>query len=263
MRPYLAIVDARFRMLLQYRAAALAGIVTQVFWGLIRVMIFEAFYLSSKSPQPLDLKDVITYVWLSQAFLGMLPWNADAEIRQMIRSGTVAYELLRPVDLYNFWYSRAMATRTAPTFMRAMVVLPLASIFFGMQMPPSVPSAAAWLASMIGALLLGCAISTILNITIMWTISADGVSRIIPAVVTIFSGMIIPLPLFPDWARPILDLLPFAGLVDKPNRLFVGDIPPEGIWGVLALQLGWTLILVLIGKLMLAKGTKILVVQGG
>ena len=43
MRAYWAIFSARFRALLQYRAAAAAGCVTQVFWGLIRVMIFAGF----------------------------------------------------------------------------------------------------------------------------------------------------------------------------------------------------------------------------
>ena len=31
--PYRAVVSARYRMLLQYRAAAFAGLVTQCFWG--------------------------------------------------------------------------------------------------------------------------------------------------------------------------------------------------------------------------------------
>ena len=33
MRPYWAVIDARFRMLLQYRAAAIAGVWTQLFFG--------------------------------------------------------------------------------------------------------------------------------------------------------------------------------------------------------------------------------------
>ena len=37
-RPYLAIFAARFSMLLQYRAAALAGIATQFWFGAIMVM---------------------------------------------------------------------------------------------------------------------------------------------------------------------------------------------------------------------------------
>ena len=31
-------------MLLQYRAAALAGLWTQIFFGLVLIMIYEAFY---------------------------------------------------------------------------------------------------------------------------------------------------------------------------------------------------------------------------
>ena len=58
---------------------------------------------------------VASYVWLGQALLAMLPWNVDAEIRAMIRSGAVAYELCRPIDLYGLWFARALAQRTAPT----------------------------------------------------------------------------------------------------------------------------------------------------
>ena len=45
--PYRAVVSARYRMLLQYRAAAFAGLVTQCFWGAIRLMIVAAFYAAS------------------------------------------------------------------------------------------------------------------------------------------------------------------------------------------------------------------------
>jgi len=115
MRAYWAILSARFRTLLQYRAAAAAGFGTQLFWGLIKVMIFYAFYHSTAVRQPMAYKDVVTYVWLGQAMLMMLPWNVERDLREMIRWGAVAYELLRPLDLYSLWYSRALAWRTAPT----------------------------------------------------------------------------------------------------------------------------------------------------
>ena len=53
MRAYVAVFGARFRALLQYRAAALAGLGTQVFWGLIRVMIFGAFYATAAEAAPI------------------------------------------------------------------------------------------------------------------------------------------------------------------------------------------------------------------
>jgi ABC-2 type transport system permease protein len=209
------------------------------------------------------LEDVITYVWLGQALLAMIPWNTDPEIRQMIRTGTVAYELLKPVDLFNLWYTRTIATRTAPTLLRSIPIFILGMAFFGMQMPNSPASAIAFALATIGAVLLSVAISTLLNISLIWTLSGQGITRITAAAVILFSGMAIPLPLFPDWAQTILQLLPFAGLVDTPFRLYVGHIPPEQVIWVLTHQLIWTGIFVLWGRLLLRRGVQAMVVQGG
>ncbi len=104
-KSYTAVLSARFRTLLQYRAAAFAGFGTQLFWGLIRVMIFEAFYRSTTAPQPMTADEVITYIWLGQAFLVIIPYQgADPDVRAMVRSGNVVYELVRPTNLYFFWY---------------------------------------------------------------------------------------------------------------------------------------------------------------
>ncbi len=89
MRPYLAILRARYLMLLQYRAAALAGVGTQFFWGFIRIMILWAFYAASDADPPMAFAVVVSYVWLGQALLGLLPWNLEHEIAVMVRRGRV------------------------------------------------------------------------------------------------------------------------------------------------------------------------------
>jgi ABC-2 type transport system permease protein len=71
------------------------------------------------------------------------------------------------------------------------------------------------------------------------------------------------LQLFPDWAQPIIYALPFAGVLDLPARLYTGNIPPAGLAWVLAHQLAWTVALVAAGRLILARGTRRIVVQGG
>ena len=73
MRPYWAIFSARCRVLLQYRAAAFAGFATQLFWGLMRVMIFTAFYHSTSEVQPMSLRETIIYIWLGQAMFVLMP----------------------------------------------------------------------------------------------------------------------------------------------------------------------------------------------
>jgi ABC-2 type transport system permease protein len=262
-RPYLSLLDARFRLLLQYRAAAAAGIGTQIFWGWIRVMIFGAFYRSTTNAPPLDWGQMVSYIWLGQAMLGLFPWQLDRDVQGMIRSGTVAYELLRPVDLYGLWYSRAVAARAAPTLLRAVPQFLLAGLFFGLQAPPSLASGAAWLAATAGALLLAAAFTTLFTISLLWTLSGEGVTRLILAVAPLLSGLLVPLPFFPGWAQAILDFLPFRGLMDLPFRLYVGHIPAGQTGAVLLHQLAWTVALVLLGRALLAHGTRRLVVQGG
>ena len=232
--PYRAVVSARYRMLLQYRAAAFAGLVTQCFWGAIRLMILAAFYAASTQAQPMSLPEVVAYIWLGQAFFGMLPWNIDEEFAQKVRDGSVAYDLLRPVDLYAFWYSHTLAYRTAPTTLRAIPLGLLAILVL-----PRL-GLAEWALEGTAILGVGCA---------LWRVSRGGrgvVYRHHDAVAHLLAvdhlrrrhrpdhaggGHRVcrdgdPVTVVPRLVQPFLHWQPFRGLVDVPFRIYSGNIPP-------------------------------------
>ena len=68
--PYRAVFSSRVREELQYRAAAAAGLFTQVVFGFILIMVLLAFYSSSDVVSPLGVLDTVAYIWLAQALLG-------------------------------------------------------------------------------------------------------------------------------------------------------------------------------------------------
>ena len=272
LRPYAAVVSARFRVLLQYRAAAIAGLWTQIFFGLVLIMIYEAFYRSSTAAvQPMTFAQLVSYVWLGQALLATLPWNVDGDLKALIRSGAVAYELCRPIDLYGLWFARAAAHRTAPAVLRAvplaafaMFVLPLLGLGAWRLAPPASLAAGACFVIALGcAIVLGCAISTLINITLMWTVAGDGIIMLATTAVSLLSGLIIPLPLLPAWSQAVVRWLPFAGLFDLPFRIYNGHIAPAGLTLVLVRQLGWTIAIIVLGRWLLRRGMRRIVVQGG
>jgi ABC-2 type transport system permease protein len=263
MRPYIAILNARIRVILQYREAAIAGFGTQLFWGLMRVMIFTAFYRSVNSPQPMTLDETRNYVWLGQALLVLMPWNLDRDVASMIRSGNVAFELVKPVDLYWFWFHRAIAFRSAPGFFRAIPMFIIAGIFFGLHAPASIESGIAFVLSVLAAVLLSASITVLMSTTLFWTISGDGIVRILPSFIMLFSGITIPLPLFPDWAQPIINLLPFRGLMDLPFRLYMGHIPAHEAPFIIFTQLIWTSLIILLGRWLLVRASGRIIIQGG
>jgi ABC-2 type transport system permease protein len=262
-RPYLAIFGARFRALLQYRAAALAGLATQVFWGLVRVMIFTAFYAASSAPQPMTLPEVITYVWLTQALLLVLPWRPDPDVEQLVRSGNVAYELVRPVDLHGLWLARAVAQRTAPAVLRCLPMVVAAYAFLDLSAPAGPAAALAFAVSLVATVALSAALTTLLSVSVLYTLSGRGASVFMVSVVNFFSGAIVPLPLLPEWLQTIGSVLPFRGLMDTPFRLYMGHLPPADAALAVGHQLVWTLAIVLLGRVLLARALRRVVVQGG
>jgi ABC-2 type transport system permease protein len=263
MKPYLSILVSRFQTLLQYRAAAAAGVVTQIFWGIVRMMIFDAFYRSSSMPQPLTNDQAIAYIWLGQAMLVLTILSVDADVAAMIRSGSVAYEMTRPLDLYAMWFSRALSGRAAPLLLRSIPIFMIASLFFGIASPVSVLAGTLFLFSSLLALMTAAALIALMTVTLLWTISGEGISRLAPGVIFVFSGIIVPLPLLPGWAQRVAEVLPFRGLIDTPFRLYLGEMHGASAVTALLLQAGWLIVLVVVGRLTLMRGVQRLVVQGG
>lgn len=263
MKASAAIFSARFRTLLQYRAAAAAGLVCQIFFGLVHAAVLGAFYALAPKGQPLRLAEALTYVWLGQGFFRLIPMGVDTEVRALIRSGAVAYELARPLDLYNLWYTRSLASLTAPVLLRCAPVLLFAGLFMGLQPPVSLNAGLLFAAALGLAALLGAALMTLLTISLLWTLEGDGIARMTLIAVWIGSGIVLPLPLFPDALQALIAVLPFRGLLDTPFRLYMGHLAVADAPLALLHQWIWTLALVGLGRWALHRGIRRLVVQGG
>jgi ABC-2 type transport system permease protein len=256
----------RFAVQLQYRAAAAAAFFTQLFFGFVRVMVFQAFYASSTSVQPISVEQAVTYTWIVQSTLRMQPWGGDNDVIDMIRDGNVAYELCRPLDLYFNWYCRLISQRIVPALLTGIPLFALVLLLpegFGPKLPVSPAAGAAWFISMGFALLLGCAIGNLMTLSTLWTLAGYGMQRIVPGLVIIFSGSIVPLVYYPDWAQVILKFMPFSGLVDIPLRFYLGVLPVSELFSFTLLQCGWTLFFIIAGILILKAGMRRVVVQGG
>jgi ABC-2 type transport system permease protein len=269
--PYLSAFRMRFVLMLQYRAAAIAGFATQCWWGFIKVMVFAAFFASTTAHQPIDFGQAVTYTWLGQAFLALLPWAGDPDIAEMVRTGNVSYERLRPLDTYFYWYARAMAwmaaravPRSAMMFVLAAVLVPIMGLGdWRLRMPASPACALLFVIAMACVLMLASALVMLINILTVVTLSDRGANAIAVPLVLILSGSIVPLPFFPNWMQPFLFLQPFAGLVDIPYRIYFGNLSGWTALAAVALALVWAGVIALIGHRWMSATMGRLQVQGG
>jgi len=272
-RPYVAAFSARFMLMLQYRAAAVAGFATQCWWGAIKVMIYAAFYRASPGATnaPMTLSQVITYTWLAQGFLALAPWTTDPDIALAVRSGAVSFDRLRPVDTYSLWYARAAAWMTSRAVPRAALMFLLAGIIlpvFGLsewawKLPPTLAQAALFGMSLVLVVALASAVVMILNIAVVVTLNERGVNYLLSPFTVVLSGNLLPLALFPDWMHRLLFLQPFAGIVDIPFRIYSGNLEGREAFAGVGLQALWTLLLVAGGRAWMHRVMQRLDIQGG
>src|SRR5215212_2478799 len=272
-RPYVAAFSARFLLMFQYRAAAFAGFLTQCWWGAIKIMVYAAFYrASAASTHPaITLAQVATYTWLNQALLALMPWSCDPEVAAAMRTGVVSYDRLRPVDAYAFWYARAAAFMTSRAAPRAVLMALVAGV--GMRVlgfrelswapPPNLAQAVLFALSLVLMVCLSSAFMMLLNIAVVLTLNDRWVTQSLSPFLVIFSGSLVPLALYPDWAQRALFFQPFAGIVDIPFRIYSGNLAGTLAAEGLALQALWTAVLVIGGRLWMERVMRRLEVQGG
>lgn len=267
MRKYLAFFRLRFSMGLQYRAAAVAGIVTQFFWGAMELLAFRAFYQADPGAFPMSFQATASYVWMQQAFLALFAaWMFENEIFQCIRDGSVAYELCRPVDLYAMWFARSAANRVSRAVLRCAPILLVAAFLpapFGMTAPQSLSAFLWWAVTMVLGLGVTVGFGMLIYLVTFFTLSPDGVRMVAVSLVEILQGGIIPLPFFPDGLRQVLELLPFAAMQNVPLRAWSGDLSGQDLYAAAGLQLFWAVALVGSGWLLSQKALQKTVVQGG
>ncbi|NVM87400.1 ABC-2 type transport system permease protein [Variovorax sp. SG517] len=273
-RPYIAAFASRFQQMLQYRTAALAGFATQCWWGGIKVMVFAAFYghaATTGASTPMSLAQAITYTWLAQGLLVLLPWLGDPEVAQAVRTGAVAYDRLRPVDAYALWFARSagwIAARVLPRVALmaafAMVALPVLGLGeWAWQLPAGVAAGLAFVLSAVLALLLSTSMVMLLNVAATAALNERGISAVATPVVIVFSGNLLPLAMLPDAWQTALLLQPLAGLMDIPARLYFGQLQGWQAVGGLGLQAFWIAVLVALGHLAMGRTMRGLQVQGG
>jgi len=266
MRVYGSILKLRLLVGFQYRTAAIAGVATQLFWGFITIMVFEAFYKYAQTP-PISLKELIDYIWLKQAFLVFITlWFRDNELFDLITSGNIAYELCRPCELYGFWYAKLLAQRLSSAFLRCFPILFVALLLtkpYNMTPPQSFSAFLLFLTALILGLLLLVSISMFLYISVFLTMSPVGSLLIFSVIGEFFAGLIIPVPLMPEPLQKIADLLPFRWTADFPFRVYSGHIPvQEAIMGIV-IQTVYTIILIWLGRAALNHVLRRVAVQGG
>ena len=267
MKSYLSYFKLKFKTGLQYRAAAIAGMSTQIFFGIVYISVYVAFFESDATNLPMKLSELVSYLWLNQCFFSLIyMWYKDKEIINLIKSGNIAYELCRPQNLYLMWTSKLLGERLSKVLLRFLPVIIFAVLLpspFNLSLETTLLRFILFIISLVFSSILVTVLILFYHIICLFTLDEKGIVNMFMVVSDILSGLVIPIPFFPTYLQKITNILPFRYVSDFPFRLYVGNITMnEGLTSIIV-QFIWIIILVILGNILMKRALKKAVIQGG
>lgn len=264
LRTYLKLFRAGFARQSNYRLAMFAGLATNIVFGFIRASILFAVLDSAGGTLGgYDKGSISAYVWLSQGLLGAIELSGRAEIGDRIRTGDVAVDFTRPVDLQT-WHLAEDMGRAAYTFIpRGLPSVLIGALTFGLSMPRT---ALPYILGIV-SIALGIAISFYCRYAVnalgFWLIDTRGARTAYLVTSNFLAGLYVPVALFPHWLQTIAVATPFPSILQVPINVISGkDTGLDAVLLVLV-QVFWLGVTCLAGRMLTNAGRQKLVVQGG
>lgn len=264
---YIAYFKIKFLNEIQYKVAAIAGSLTQFAWGFMYIMLYAAFLKEETSDY--SISQMSTYIWLNQAFFALFNmWAVDKEILEECRNGTISMELVKPVGLYSIWHSKTLGSKVAKALLRSIPIFLICSMpFLGVYKISCPASISAFIYSIIAFVLsVGVALAycMLMYITVMKTVSSQGVRNAFNLVFDFCSGGLFPIPFMPDKVVKVLRFTPFYYTQNVSSNIYNGYISGDKeIIKIIIIQVIWLVLLTGIGKAIMQRQIRKIEVNGG
>ncbi len=262
MRLWWEVARRGWRQRSAYRAAVVAGLFTNASFGALRAYVLLAVLAQRDTVGGFDETAAVGFVFFTQALLAPVMLFGWTDIADRVRSGDIATDLYRPVDLQHYSMATFAGRSAFELVFRSLPIVAVGVVAFRIPLPP-VDLLPAVVLTVTLAVLVGFALSFVLNLLAFWLLDSDGIATIATSVGFVLAGLAIPLPFLPSPFAGIAQALPWASMLQRPVEVMLGLHGGLELAGVLAVQALWAVVLLLFGQWLLSRATARVVVHGG
>lgn len=263
MRLFIEITLASIRRQLTYRATIFAGLLTNYFFGIFRIVVLVALYGDRETVAGVSVDGGITYMVLIQATIAYLSMFSWFDLMQSVYTGEIVTDLLKPLSLYTSWMARDLGRAIVQFIFRGVLILLMYLPFYPVEFPDSAIQWAALAVVIVLSWWVSFSWRFLINLSAFWTPNAVGIGRFFFIISWFFSGFLMPLRYYPDWVIRIAAYTPFPYMVNIVMDTFIGILNGPELAAALAAQAAWALGLTFTGLAVMRLGVRRLVILGG
>lgn len=251
------------KLVLAYRFEALVQLVSASVVALLNWSLWTAIYQGRDQVVGRSAAEMTTYVvvaWVITTFYGT---RVDQTLSARFREGLIAVDLLRPWDLHLHHYFRDLGRAGVALVLTTLPLFLWTGTLLGLRGPRHWWTLPVFALSLLLAHAISFGFAWLVGIASFRLRNAAGLAHLKATIISVFSGSLIPLDLYPGFLRPLVLALPFQGMSHTPANLFTERIPLEHLWQPLAVQAAWAVGLFLLGRWAFRGALRAVVVQGG
>lgn len=266
-RLYLAVAAGGFRRYATYGTATAAGVFTNTVFGFIVAYTYIALWDERPGLGGYDQAQALTFVWVSQSLLAagaLIGGGFQEELQERVRTGDIAVDLYRPADLQMWWLAADLGRAAFQLAGRGVLPLAVGALAFRLALPADPLRWLLFLVSVLLALTVSFGVRYLLGLAAFWLMDGSGINMMATVITVFFSGMLLPLTVFPGGFGEFVRALPWAAMLQVPMDVLLGRHAGAGnAAGALAFQAVWAVVLLGAGRLLQSAATRKVVVQGG
>lgn len=263
MSKYIFVVKTQIIKSLTYRFNVYGNIIMQTIIMITASFFWKALYKTSLEISGTDVESMLIYTVLSSMLSVVLFTNVERRIEDSVKKGTVAADLMKPINIFGVYFAEDVGSIVALIFQNLIPIFVIATIVIKLPVISDVSYIPIFIVSVIMSIFINWFIAALFG---MWSFTAldiDALIQVKKHLVRLLSGSIIPLWFFPDWLRNILEALPFAYIYQLPLSIYIGKGSLASFIEQMKIQFVWLLILAAAFYLLQKSIVKKVMVQGG
>lgn len=251
-----------FRRHTAYPLGSLTESLTNTMFGFMRAYVLVALWDVRPSLGGYEAADAVTFCFITQALIGPVQIFGGMDLTERIRNGDVAIDLYRPVGLQGWWLADDLGRAAGSLVLRAGPPLLAGALVFPFR-PPAPENLAAFTVATVLAVTVSFGLRYLVALGMFWLHDDRGLQAVTLVMSLFFSGMILPLVVFPGRLGTVAHALPWAAQIQVPADVFLGRYTGAELLGALAFQAAWAAALLAAGALVTRAARRKLVVHGG
>ncbi|SFU58704.1 ABC transporter permease [Butyrivibrio sp. M55] len=263
MKKYLYILKTQIINSMTYEFNVYGNIIMQTIIMITSAYFWKALYKDQGSVGGVDAESMLTYIIISSMLSVLLITNVEKRIEMSVGKGTVATDMMKPVNLFGVYFSEDIGSVLALIFQNMLPIFIIGSLLIKVPVMADVHDLPLFVISVLESFLINWLIAALFGMIAFKTVSIDALIQVKKHLIRLLSGSIIPIWFFPAGVAKVLSSLPFVYIYQLPLSIYIGKGERAEHIAGMQIQFLWLVALTVFFFFAQKKVTQKVMVQGG